>query len=52
MPDTPSNIKPGDPLPEVTLTAQLPSGFTEEVELGRLGQPCVLYFYPKADTGG
>jgi peroxiredoxin len=49
---TPLNIKPGDKLPPATLTAQLPDGGTADVALGELGRPCVLYFYPKADTGG
>jgi peroxiredoxin Q/BCP len=47
------NVKVGDPLPEFTLTAQLPDGRRESVYSADLrGRPLVLFFYPQADTPG
>jgi len=52
--DTPAlNIKPGDALPQFSLTAQLPDGTTQRVSSAELrGRNVVLFFYPEADTPG
>ncbi|MDQ3024224.1 MAG: peroxiredoxin [bacterium] len=47
------NIKPGDAMPEFSISAQQPDGSTKQISSSELrGRPYVLFFYPEADTPG
>ena len=51
--DDAAKVEEGKPAPNVKLEASLPGGKTKTVALKDLqGKNVVLYFYPKALTGG